>query len=296
MNEAVKLGIPTYWSEPTLILASHKLNALRVRRYKGNFELGEIEQVPASQFWQAHYRVDPPVNENYFAPLSVLEATLGSRVLNPPELLRNQSEKVPPIALKNYSPVTVVVRHAADVATTWQELSAVDELVIKPWGEAQSKGVHRATKPLLYQEWIELMQKETLGFTRAIVLQEYLDGIVRGELRAWFIYGEFLGALRKYPLQNSFLVSVDAGSRIEKYDVTPEDQHELRALGAVLAEQGAALAAIDWIPGPGKSGFSGAKISDYNITSPGLLVQLEQVHGKNFSKDAIEILKRHKAH
>ncbi len=292
MNEAVNLGIPTYWSEPTLILASHEPNALRVRRYSGDFKLGEIELVPASQFWQAHYRVDPPVNDAYFAPLAVLERALGDRVMNPPALLRNQSEKIPPESLKEFRPVTVTLGSAKDLRLAWDELVNIQELVVKPWGEAQSKGVHRVKKPNDFSAWEALVNQETQAFTRTVVIQEFLDGIERGELRSWFIFGKFLGALRKHPLPNDFLVSVDAGSRLERYDVKLEDKRELDALGAVLMAQGAALAAIDWIPGPGKSGFSGAKISDYNITSPGLLVQMEQLHGKNFAAEAIGWLRR----
>jgi glutathione synthase len=109
-------------------------------------------------------------------------------------------------------------------------------------------------------------------------VQEYLPGIQQGEVRMWFAAGEFIAALKKYPKTGDFKVLIDEGSRIEAYHLNSSEQLAAAEVGAILKKQRVAMAAIDFIDG---------KISDYNITSPGLLIQLEQVHGRNFAGEVL---------
>jgi hypothetical protein len=107
-------------------------------------------------------------------------------------------------------------------------------------------------------------------------------GINQGEVRMWFARGKLIAALKKFPAEGDFRVLIDQGSRIEAHYPTLHEQEIALEVGSSLRDQGIALAAIDFIDG---------KISDYNITSPGLLVQLEKVHGgRNFAAEIIKAI------
>ena len=107
----------------------------------------------------------------------------------------------------------------------------------------------------------------------------------------WFAGEKFNSALKKYPKTGDFPVLIDEGSKVSAYTLSRDEEKIATDIGKTLKKQGILLAAIDLI---------GNKICDYNITSPGLLVQLEQVHGgKNFAKEIlVQALQYHaqKAH
>ena len=95
----------------------------------------------------------------------------------------------------------------------------------------------------------------------------------------WFAGERFIAALKKHPKAGDFRVLIDEGSRVESYTLNSYEEKIASDIGRTLKKQGILLAAIDLI---------GDKICDYNITSPGLLVQLEKVHGgKNFAREIL---------
>jgi hypothetical protein len=111
----------------------------------------------------------------------------------------------------------------------------------------------------------------------------YCEKISNGEVRMWFAMGRFIGALKKFPVSGDFRVLIDEGSRIEAHHPDATEIKLTEEIGHALRKRRIALAAVDFISG---------KISDFNITSPGLLVQLEEVHGLNLAERVmLELLK-----
>lgn len=225
-----------------------------------------------------------------FNYISLVDALLSrgvseQQILNPPALIKYQSEKVPPPALAAHSPLLKVVFSKQDALEAQKLFGQHPMIVTKPMNNAQSIGVKKWETPQTESAWLSLFDNETHGFTSPILVEEYLPMINEGEVRMWFAFGKFIAALKKYPAQGDFRVLIDSGSRVTAYDLNPSEMLAAEAVGEVLKKQGAALAAIDFI---------GSKISDYNITSPGLLTQLEQVHGgKNFARQILDILVAH---
>ncbi len=285
MDEAHKMGIRTYWTSSDLILKTQSNTRLNVQMWPRT-STKSIEMEP-SEFHHLHYRVDPPVDFNYISLIDQIieRGATPAQILNPPVLIKTQSEKVPPIELKAFAPLLHPALHREDVMITQTLFKDFDHIVTKPMNTAQSIGVKKWKTPSSDAAWIALLETETQGFTSPVVVEEYLPMIDQGETRIWFAYGEFIAALKKFPAQGDFRVLIDSGSKVVAHTLTDEETIAARAVGSVLKKQGAALAAIDFI---------GGKISDYNITSPGLLTQLEQVHGgKNFAREIHEILLQH---
>ena len=291
MQESINLGIPTYWSSPEFILNTNTPNCIRVVLVKENaqnFPMDWIEVMP-SIFQHLHYRIDPPIDATYLSLIQqLLERGFNEdQIKSPPQILKYQSEKIPPLALKAFTPKIQVID--ADIQLSHTQLSIIQHefasdpfVVTKPLNLAQSLGVKKFPTPKSESEWKQLITAETEQFTKGLLIQEYLPEVNEGEVRLWFAGGEFIGSLKKYPKKNDFRVLIDEGSKVEAYVLSESESLTAQKIGAVLKEQGVALAAIDLI---------GGKISDYNISSPGLLVQLEAVHGgKNFAKIILEKL------
>jgi glutathione synthase len=282
-QEAVNLGIKTYWSASDQVLDAQP-GHLKVYPLSLNLssEPENALSLLPSKFNQIHYRIDPPVDQHYRQLLDDLASrgVKSNQILNPPDLISFQSEKLPPQDLYHLAPRHAVILSETDALSAFFQAKKWSAWVSKPMNLAQSIGVKRRDAPSRIEEFLSHVEMDSDHFRNPILVQEFLPGIDKGEVRMWFARGKFIAALKKFPAQGDFRVLIDHGSKIEAYHPTLREQEIALEVGSSLWDQGIALAAIDFIDG---------KISDYNITSPGLLVQLEKVHGgKNF---AAEILK-----
>ena len=289
MSEALQMGIPTYWSASDFILNSplQRLCVVRVTtEFIKNTSMSSkfsYEEIDPSKFHQIHYRVDPPVDQNY---ISLVENILAkgvkeSRFFNPPQIITKTSEKIPPKNLKHLAPRFEVVSQFSDLTRAFTTFEKDVELVSKPLNLAQSIGVKKWQMPASLAEFEILVTKETQGFKEAILFEEYLSEISLGEVRIWYCFGTVVAALKKHPKAGDFRVLIDEGSKVEAYTLNDSELKIALEVGTELKRDRVALAAIDFISN---------KICDYNITSPGLLVQLEQVHGRNFARRILELL------
>ena len=114
-----------------------------------------------------------------------------------------------------------------------------------------------------------------------MLLQRYLPEVEQGEKRLWFVDGELLAQVRKRPLPGGFLVDMDKGSSCEACDLTPAEVDLADDVGAALAGEGVRLAAIDVIAG---------QVTDWNVTSPGLLPLMEDVLQRNLAGEVVRAL------
>lgn len=286
MLEAINMGIPTFWSATDHLFSTEipdHIVAVELKKEMLPLELSAPQFTPfaLSSFQQIHYRVDPPVDENYchFINQMLSNGASEKQILNPPQLIKNQSEKIPPADLIEYTPRMIVVQNETNITQIEKLFPHDTEIVSKPLHLAQSIGVKKHIKPKTTQEWKTLLSNLTENFTQEVLLEEYLPEINQGEVRMWFAGDQFIAALKKFPKNGDFRVLIDEGSKVSAHTLTNEEVIIAQKIGNSLKKQGIFLAAIDLI---------GNKICDYNITSPGLLVQLEQVHGgKNFAKEIL---------
>lgn len=291
MQEAINMGIPTFWSSSDQVLSARKngeIHAAELRKdslpFTPDSSRIKLDSFPLSTFQQIHFRVDPPVDEKYCKLVDDLMAygATEKQILNPPDLIKNQSEKIPPSELSRHAPRMIVIRSLNDLEKVAQLFKNDSEIVSKPLHLAQSIGVQKHAVPQSAAEWGILIEKLTEKFNQEILIEEYMPEINLGEVRLWFAGKKLIGALKKFPKAGDFRVLIDEGSRVSAHELTTTEKSIADDIGIALENQGVLLAAIDLI---------GNKICDYNITSPGLLVQLEKVHGgKNFAKDVLREL------
>lgn len=282
-QEALNLGLNSYWSSEEFLLDAPR-GMLRVLPSEAAGDRTRSLLVPTEQIHQLHYRVDPPVNASYRDFLDRIRAhgVSDSRILNPPEVILNQSEKLPPRDLLHLAPPHCVITGLEDVAEAYRAAGSMAGFVTKPMNQAQSIGVKRHSDRGSLESFTALLESETQGFQSPLLLETFLPGIANGEVRLWFSAGRFIAALKKYPKEGDFRVLIDEGSRVLAHVLDSRELEIAGEIGESLHSQGIGLAAIDLIDG---------WISDYNLTSPGLLVQLEKVHGgRNFAKEVLDSL------
>lgn len=239
--------------------------------------VGAASLADLSSWDEIHYRVDPPVDLRYWHPLQILVQGLGeknsNKLVNPAETLFMINEKMISCSFPGSSPRSVV---SSDWNTLFEFGKSQGQTVLKPLNGYQSQGIEllKWNDSIAHKMSHTAISKITEDFTRPCQLQEYLPEIQKGELRLWWVDGQAIAAVRKFPLAGGFKVNIDAGSRLEKASSDDVPEPTRKSISAFLKKHRIRYAAIDFI---------GTKISDFNITSPGLLVEMEIALGKDLA-------------
>lgn len=278
-EEAIAQGIPCFWCDVQSIRWQNRMVLVDACEMKTATQLGPPVASPVNQFTSLQYRTDPPVDLAYQHPLHLLRLGLDSEteLVNPIEPLLVANEKLEAAFLEDFFPPTCV-------SSRWKNLAEFGaqegKVVLKPLHLAQSIGIE-----LL--DWSDeatakkKIEDATDGFKRPVLLQKYLAGIKNGETRLWFLDGKLLASAKKLPLENDFRVNIDRGSRLTPHRPTLTEMKASAEIGQRLRALKVRLAAVDLI-----EDF----ITDFNLTSPGLIRQMEEVTGKNLAKIIIKAL------
>lgn len=281
--EAERLGVKNFWtfhrsialqnSQP--VVQAHVMSVAQYGKSDTNLTLAA-----PSDFNLIHYRVEPPVDHAYWHPLQILCLDEKANVLNPPQALMQMNEKFHGSRIKTLMPPTLVSSRPESIKKFGIQNKVT---VLKPLDQAMSRGVEllkwNSTQEI--NKNFKKISKMSQNFRQPVLLQKYLPGIKKGETRLLFCFGKLIGWARKVPLQGDFIVNIDRGSQVVAHRLTQKEKRAARLIGAELKKQGVWFSAIDLIDG---------KISDFNITSPGLLIQIEKVMGKNLAEVLIRSL------
>jgi glutathione synthase len=288
MEAAAKKKVAVFWAsvksirwlDGQVVLDSYSCS--RVELYAARFEGTGISSpcwtTGPRSFQQVHYRVDPPVDLAYLHPLQMLHQSAARKLVNPAPSLILFSEKTFAAEIPELFPDTCVSSEKAVLA---EFVNSRGKAVLKPLHLAQSKGVTRvdSSNPGLLHRELALASE---GFTRPILLQEYLPEVAeKGETRLWFVDGELLAAVQKVPARGEFVIDMDRGGSLAKATLSRADKAGAKNIGMLLRKHRIRLAAVDWIAG---------KITDFNITSPGLIVAMEKLLQRDLASQIVRRL------
>jgi glutathione synthase len=270
--------------DDTVILSAQEFLSISSSRNSKDIQLATLKQYEPKDFSVIHYRPDPPVDLKYIHPLQLLSFGIQgtqSKIINPPNVLALMNEKFSGAALRHFMPRSLV-------SSEWDRLKAFGRsektTVLKPLYQAQSKGIElidwRTDDGI--QNAKSVLANATDNFRQPVLLQKFLKGISDGEVRILYLDDTILGTVKKLPLEGDFRIQIDRGSKVEPYSLNAREKKMAQAIGKHLKKSGIRFAAIDLIDG---------HLTDYNFTSPGLVVQMEQVLNKNLAQIIVKSLK-----
>ena len=290
VEESLKLGIKNYWCNVKSVyltdqvsLCAQEFAEVPPSREAKKIKLKTPKDFTPKEFNIIHYRTDPPVDLKYLHPLQILYfGTIGTKtkIINPPSVLTLMNEKFSGSALLHFMPRSLV-------SSEWNQLKTFGKsekiTVMKPLYQAQSKGIELLDWRT--EESVNNAQKvltiATDHFRQPVLLQRFLENISEGEIRILYLDDKILGAVKKLPLEGDFRIQIDRGSKVEPYSLNAKEKKMAQTIGKHLKKSGIRFAAIDLIDG---------YLTDYNFTSPGLLVQMEQVLNKNLAREVVKRL------
>lgn len=225
------------------------------------------------------HRKDPPVDADYVLFTSKFEAAPPTTVqVNRPPAIHELSEHLLPLRWPEFAAPTTV-------CTSLQELTeavrSVDgEAVAKPEGTYCGIGITFLAPDVGEEELVRFWDR----WGPKVSVQPFLPAIRdSGDLRILTIDGVVLGSVLRVPREGSRLANLHAGGIARPFDPTPGQLEACRVVADDLRPLGLHLLGLDFI---------GEDLTEVNITSPTLIVQINEVSGTRADIRLVDELER----
>jgi glutathione synthase len=219
-----------------------------------------------------HMRIDPPFNDQYLHTLWLLHywENRGQKITNSPKGIFLNQEKLTAYQKGRMAIPSYVGQMGKSAMTFLEEIKSqgYKEFILKPLNSFSGIGVFKFS---LLDNFSEFPQFKK-NMDEIFVLQPFLSSIYQGEIRTIYWKGSEIGTILKKPKPGSFLANVAQGGNFELCKLDPVAKKSCDEVALELAKDGVDLIAYDVLDG---------KISEINITCPGLLVEVSHALGRN---------------
>src|SRR5690606_30143221 len=147
------------------------------------------------------------------------------------------------------------------------------ELILKPLDLYSGIGVEKVS--LMDQQKLEeRFLSKVKEFFGAIVAQPFMKEVFQGEHRSIYYNGLEIGTIIKRPNQGEFLSNIAQGAKFEKSELVASAKLECERIAKELLKDDVNFIAFDIL---------GDKITEINITCPGLLVEVSYAYKKDLA-------------
>lgn len=251
-----------------MIQKPEKLSSDIVRFYKKT--VFKEQMLPMSGFDVIFLRSNPPVDT---VMLQFLDSVRGDTfIMNDVEGLRKANNKLYTASLfdpKNeITPATYVSKNKDYLKKIIDE-SESEKMILKPLAGYGGKGV------IVIEKSARQSINSLLDFyihggndSNYVILQEYVDGAEKGDVRVLMLNGEPIGAMKRIPAEGDIRSNVHAGGRVEKHTLTKQEKMICRKLGPKLVADGLFFVGLDIINN---------KLLEINVTSPGGIMRINKL-------------------
>ena len=113
------------------------------------------------------------------------------------------------------------------------------------------------------------------------MIQKFISNVYEGETRVFMLEDRPLAVMKKIPQKNNFKANFDFGATGKPYSLNEKELELCMKIGAFFKRHEIVLGALDIID---------SKISEINITSPGLLVETNIVNNYSYEKEIVNFL------
>lgn len=283
MNEALRRGFDVYsCTEYDITRDNYSLSG-RVRRHEEKLTPAAIEDNPVyhdidlESFDLIMIRKDPPFDSSYLTLLLLLLDLKRPWIINNPLSVLRYNEKLAIYLFPELITETIVTSSVSRIRRFVDEVEGA--AVLKPLFSCSGRGV------LLLRDFDpglqEAIASATGGGIEKVMVQRYLPGVTAGETRVFMLEDRVLAIMKKVPAEGSFKANFDFGARGIPHTLTGTEEEICRAVGRFCKNNGIILSALDIIEG---------KLSEFNITSPGLLAESNRVNNARYQEEIIQFL------
>ena len=224
-----------------------------------------------------HFRLDPPFDARYLRYLWMADALkdIGVKVINDPRGIATNSEKILAYRNKNSHPSYVGASLSGIIEFVEQlRLHGHRDLILKPLDLYQGYGVTKESILAGNEKWREVFQRMVETYKGPVVAQPFIEKVASGEIRSTFWQGKELASILKVPPAGSYLANIAQGASYKLVSLPQGIKTTCEEVSAQLLKEGVPWVAFDLLD---------ERLSEVNITCPGLLVECALASGKNLA-------------
>lgn len=121
------------------------------------------------------------------------------------------------------------------------------------------------------------------GSSNYVILQDYIEGAEKGDVRILILNGEVIGAMRRVPSEDDHRSNVSAGGTIVKHKLTQKEKDLCERIGPKLLKDGLFFVGIDVING---------MLVEVNVMSPGGITNINKAGKVRLQEKVIDALEK----
>ena len=158
--------------------------------------------------------------------------------------------------------------------------SKMDKMILKPLNGYGGSGVIVLEKSAR-QNIASLLDFYINGSSEKnyVILQEYIEGAEKGDIRVLMLNGVPIGAMKRIPGKDEIRSNVHAGGQVAKHTLTKQERLICNQIGPRLVKDGLYFAGIDII---------GNKLVEINVLSPGGIVNINRLNKARLQKKILD--------
>lgn len=223
-------------------------------------------------------RKDPPVDTSFLHHTYLFDLC-SVPVLNSPRGMREINEKLFILNFPELIAETFVTRNTDEIVRRVNESGK--RWVIKPLHLCGGRGIAKLTPDT--DELIQQVQETTENGHEFVMVQEFLDKVYHGDKRIFMLDGQAIGAINRVPAQGEFRANLFQGGQPEPCEITEHEQFLVKTVAEKAKHLDVPISCIDVIDG---------YLSEFNVTSPTGIVQINQLSGSHCEALIVDYLER----
>ena len=156
-------------------------------------------------------------------------------------------------------------------------------MILKPLNGFGGSGVILIEKSAMgnINSLLDFYLQNAIGGSDYVILQEYIEGEEKGDVRILMFNGEPIGAMKRIPGDKDHRSNVSAGGSIAKHTLTSEEKKLCDTIGPKLVKDGLYFVGIDVISN---------KLVEVNVMSPGGVTYINKVYKTKLQDKIIDFV------
>ncbi|CAL2061482.1 glutathione synthase [Tenacibaculum sp. 190524A05c] len=242
------------------------------------------EMLPLAGFDAIFMRANPPLDPLMLNFLDSVKDDVF--IINSVQGLREANNKLYTAVFEDPNneiiPITHVSKNKNYLIRTIEE-STADKMILKPLNGYGGSGVILIEKSAMgnINSLLDFYISKSDGSSDYVILQEYIEGAEKGDVRILMLNGLPIGAMKRIPGEKDHRSNVTAGGRVEKHRLTQAEKILCKKIGPKLVKDGLYFVGIDVING---------KLVEVNVMSPGGITYINKVSKVKLQEKVVDFL------
>lgn len=242
------------------------------------------EMLPLAGFDAIFMRGNPPLDPLMLNFLDSVKDDVF--VINSVEGMREANNKLYTAVFEDPNNEIIPVTHVSknkEYLIKMIEESPCDKMILKPLNGYGGSGVILIEKSAMsnINSLLDFYIYKSDGSSDYVILQDYIEGADKGDVRILLLNGKPIGAMKRIPGEKDHRSNITAGGRVEKHKLTAAEKKLCEKIGPKLVKDGLYFVGIDVI---------GGKLVEVNVMSPGGITYINKVSKVKIQEKVIDFL------